>query len=174
MSVKYLWYTNNTLVFLGWTLNQLQKSSYKVYNNFSKTETKFIMTWQGQFNDSANTWELLNIVFSWQTSYSVLKHHTECLKSNKDFKATSHRQPVPSDCTQSLSSHCPMCTPLDFDVSWTFWDISMVSFCLAVAPRSIISSIPAKEGWPCQQISFLNPNYPVQRTISALGPAFNT
>ncbi len=33
-----------TQVTLGWSLNQLWKSSYKVHNNFLKTETRFMMT----------------------------------------------------------------------------------------------------------------------------------
>ena len=81
--VKYLWYTNNTSVhLLGWSLKQLYKSSYKVHNNFLKAETKFIMMSQGQHNDLANTWNMSNIAL-------IDRLHTECLKSNKNYKATS-------------------------------------------------------------------------------------
>ena len=55
----------------------------------------FIMTSQGQHNDLPNTQKIWNITLisihfadSWQT------FHAECLKSNKDCKATLHRPPV--------------------------------------------------------------------------------
>ena len=109
---------------LEWSLNQPQKSSYIVHNNFLKTELKFIMTSQGQHNDLTNTQKVPNNFlklhhhFKGQYNYLANMHkalnieivsrlHSECLKSNKDYKATSYRPPIPSAWTPLLSSHCP-------------------------------------------------------------------
>ena len=51
-----------------------------MHNTFFKTETKFIMTLEGELNDLANTWKILKIAFSKQTSYRVLKTPNKVLK----------------------------------------------------------------------------------------------
>ena len=105
----WLWNTYGTQITRSspfwWSLNQLWKSSYNVYTNFLKTETKFIMTSHGQHNDLANMQKILHITFHTITSYKVFK-------SNKDYIATSHRPPILSNWTHSISSYCPVLTEL--------------------------------------------------------------
>ena len=47
-----------------------------MHNNFLKTETKFVLTSQGQHNGLANLQKILNITFFGRL-------HTECLKAIK-------------------------------------------------------------------------------------------